>query len=894
MAQKARVGALTSQLLAQFELPEQGDQSKHGASRKERTHQALLDPKPAAANQFEIATRLEGLEEKFRVLNNDELADVLRSRLEELYTRSNQWTPEILSLLLILSDDPVHETKIEDLDQFRLVSQPPPLTWSDIIRDDTLDNHEGLWDNVDFARDGSDEDADSISLIFSHSDTLSEISEDSHGIANAIQEQSIKPEFGGLHTIRDQQFWKKAVQGAHDVNRANGTEEDSTIELTEAQGIREIGFMLCGLPTSIYEQQPDGRSVVSPRYRFRYISPTTSTQLLNDFAAVAFDLACIRNWETVRHDQPLLQSFGAALTKKLAETEHCLIRIQTTCLHSQGENTTSLLCFLEKVKDETRLIRQFTSVLQDLKKSEGAKASFHVLELLYDGICFSHDIGDMISLSYAIEVFLACLQSYLKPLKHWMEYGELVKYDQGIFVQDCDTNALLDSFWADRYQLSLDRSGRLYAPAFLHLAARKILNTGKSVHFLKLLGHSKPDEHEDTHVGFQFNIRSLIAESDTSPLSLFSESFEIALNEWIGNDYHSSSALLQQVLDIHCGLYKVLDALEHVYLFRNGAVSNAIAGSIFARVDRGRKDWNDPLVLTDIFRTGFGTIACINTENLSVTKNGSGIDSNTLNTLTVSYSLPWSVANVIRRGTLKTYQRIFGFLLQVQRSKQALERRFPRKLMAMLMKDHESHRVVMLRHHMLWFVNTVFSYLADVVLAATTADMRRRMSKSDDLDEMITIHQDYISRLDEQCLLIDNRKPVLKAITSILDLTLLFVETCAPFGSQHDSTDREDSAFTVVVERNRPRRRSRNAKFDTSDSDDETEEELEYDHAKVRGSWKRTSPARLKNMHDTFMQLQGFVYVSLQACNKGSESSSTEMLVDMLSAGHVMGRSRLC
>ncbi|KAL9024833.1 MAG: hypothetical protein Q9196_006224 [Gyalolechia fulgens] len=894
MSQKARVSALTSKLLAQFELTELDDQRGYGSSRKERVLQALLDPKPATANQFEIAARLGGLEEKFRVLNNDELADALHERLDELYTRPTRWTPEILSLMLELSDEPLHKTKMEALNQSRPLPQPSPLTWSDIVHDDPLDNHDGLWNNVDFARDGSDEDADSILPMSPRSDASATTSDASNSISEAIQALSVAPDWDGLKIVTSGQFWDHAVQGAHDVDRVNHNSGDCTIELTEAQGIREIGFVLCGLPASIYEQQPDGRSIASPRYRFKYLSQTASSQLLNDFATIGFDLASVRIWATGKQHQPLLQTFQAVLTKKLADTECSLIQLQTQCLQSQGGNAASLLCFYETVKNETRLIQQFASILDELRKSEIRQASFYILELLYNRVCISHSIGDMTYFGYAAEVFFACLQTYLKPLKHWMEYGELLSHDQGIFIHERNATAPLDSFWADRYQVLLDDSGRLHAPAFLHLAARKILNTGKSVHFLRLLGYSRPDSHADDYLTSQMTADRFIAEPDSGPWDLFSESFDKALSEWIGNSHHLSSAHLQQKLEAHCGLYKVLDALEHIYLFRNGAISNAIADAIFARIDYGRVDWNDAFVLTDLFRTGFAPIACIKTDNLAVmTGTDTATEPNILTALRVTYSFPWPVANVIQKSTMRTYRRILVFLLQIQRSKQALERRFPRKLVAMLMEDHQSFRTVTLRHRMLWFVDTICSYLTDVVLAAATADMRRRMSKSSDVDEMITIHRTYIARLDEQCLLSNDRKPVLQAITSILDLILLFTETCTSSQSQHHPIDGKETKSSVIMNRDLSRRRPPGLELDVSDSDENRAEEgIDHDRLMPSGPLNRPSSARLNSLYDTFMQLQGFVHVALRASSKGGESCSTEMLVDMLSAGHAMGGSK--
>lgn len=123
----------------------------------------LADSHSARVNQFEITARLEGLEEKWRILNNDPLAEALHLRRAELSVTSNKWTPEILSLLLQLSDRPRNHSNIVDLVPPKLEPPSASLTWADIVAEDPLDDREGIWKNVDFtANDSDDERSDSL------------------------------------------------------------------------------------------------------------------------------------------------------------------------------------------------------------------------------------------------------------------------------------------------------------------------------------------------------------------------------------------------------------------------------------------------------------------------------------------------------------------------------------------------------------------------------------------------------------------------------------------------------------------------------------------------------------------------------------------------------------
>lgn len=73
---------------------------------KRRVQLGLRTTSHTRTDQFAVAKQLEGLQEKFRILNRDELAEALQSQLVELEKTRNSWFPEILCLLLQLSDRP--------------------------------------------------------------------------------------------------------------------------------------------------------------------------------------------------------------------------------------------------------------------------------------------------------------------------------------------------------------------------------------------------------------------------------------------------------------------------------------------------------------------------------------------------------------------------------------------------------------------------------------------------------------------------------------------------------------------------------------------------------------------------------------------------------------------
>jgi gamma-tubulin complex component 5 len=110
----------------------------------------------ALRNPCSCRTRLE---EKFRIRNNEDLADALEMRISKLKTltdisSADSFIPEILHLLLELSDKPLTKSRLSDLKELQPSPPPRALTWDDIIADDPLEGE--IWDDVDFGAESSD------------------------------------------------------------------------------------------------------------------------------------------------------------------------------------------------------------------------------------------------------------------------------------------------------------------------------------------------------------------------------------------------------------------------------------------------------------------------------------------------------------------------------------------------------------------------------------------------------------------------------------------------------------------------------------------------------------------------------------------------------------------
>ena len=848
----------------------------------------FADARPGQTNQFDVNTQLQGLEEKASILNNDPLADALHLRLGELSSQSGKWTPEILSLLLKLSDRPVHNTKVDDLINLKPNSPPAPLTWSDIIAEDPLDNQDGTWDDVDFGGNTSEEDEVSKTDRSEESDLMSDSSLiESEGVGANVKDLLQPRDYSGFHEIKEAQFWKPRAVTNLTQRFELDNDKHPKLLLTELQTIREVLFMLLGLPTSIFVLNDNENFEVVPGFEMRLIPQDSIIVLLQDLAEIGDKLRVVSGWIERKTAVPVEQTFQAAIESRLGKLHRSLDVVQTKFLDPHLQSMSSLLQLYDEVCSYSRPIQQIHAIIMDLKLRSEPEIAFGILECLFEKACANQSIEYTDGYEYMARLFFECFQTYLRPIRSWMERGQLSKHDHVMFIGKNEEEVPLGSLWQAQHHLILNGDGKLHAPNFLHVAAKKIFNAGKSVDFLIHL-----DSEEGNSGGLPLDNAGMSFDdvcqpADLGMLSPFPELFDMAFDTWTASKHRFSSSMLRRQLETECGLQRCLDALEHIYFFQNSALSTNIARKIFERLDSGKRRWNDNFVLTELFQETFNAIPYIDLNSLEVRSNRKGELANpqrarrsmaALADLRICYALPWPIANIVKTESLQVYQRVFVLLMQLQRAKHLLQiQKFPRNGSPTLEKPVSI--LYSLHHRLLWFTNTILTYVADMVLSATTIDMHSRMSRAEDVDSMIAVHEVYVSQLQDRCFLSKQHGPIHQAIISILDLTVLFKYMQASYVTQR-------SEGLVNCRRGRQRQRQL-ADRDSDDEEDEEDEEAEGADAGYHSlsTSERPDVDRLRSICDTFEKLHGYVTAAVQGVSKADSSACWEVLASGLAVG---------
>ena len=860
------------------------------------------------------------------MLDNDELADALRDRVIELSSRSEKFIPEVLSLLLQLSDRPIQFSRVEDLELLKVKPLPAPLTWTKILEDDPLDNQDGLWDDVDFALDSDEEikafrtetkSSDKEKKDFDEDSTTSEEETQTvfHDLdpSDLTQEDCEKNADFELHadqyeTIHKNQifmnvpYWgnrKISEYGSHDLFES--AQIPRSIKLTEAQLTREVIFMLLGLPTSICMGTSEGQlNFELLEIETKHMSQEALKHLLGEFAALSDSLATVRTWVRRKETGTVSQAFQVALSARMNVIEKAFSDVQSRMLNPSSNFTASLLDLFNEVSILTHAIQQIVAILDHLQSVSTACVPFELLERLYDRTCLNNIIEDPEGYSTMASVFFECFDIYMIPIRAWMTSGTLNKLDKAFFIRENDHEVAPDKLWQEQFQLIKTMDGILQAPRFLHIAAKKIFTTGKSINFLKRLGRFHPYQGSSGLYSRKLDYETLCRDN-VEVLTPFSTLFDVALDRWIADLHQASSHRLREVLETECGLKSSLDALDIVYFNRNGAISGDIAKVIFDRIDSNIEGWNDGFLLTELFQGVLSTHSSIEVDRLavhSVRKPHQVVHDKRrsvkiLDSFKVWYDLPWPVANIIKSESIDIYQRLFLILNQTQRAKYILQRRplMKRILSPPISEDRDNRPAYHLRRSLLWFTNSFLTYLTNSVLWVETEAMRGLMTNAADVDEMIAVHEKYISRLENQCLISKKIGPIHQAVIAILDLSILFSDAHASHQAQL-IVSRPTMTTTAGARgvSKRGRRKMQDASI--------TSESLDLDGGDDEGCrvWADLSyisfekipyAERLKKMQSSFTELVSFVITGLYDVHKkagGEGEPCWEMLADSLAA----------
>lgn len=805
-------------------------------------------------------------------MNRDELAAALRSRLAELQTYPNAWHPEILSLLVQLSDRPTQLAKFDPSTRPLGTDQVPEqtLSWADLDARGAAFIDEDIWEEVEFGPGSSDDEFGSVTsdVSLTRGTPLTPLAPEEEYVIP--DEAFVSGEDEDLiASMKKSQFWRP---GNNDPVPQGKVEASHLI--TELQLARETIFMLQGLPTSIF-WRVDNDIEVDRSYTLTHSSHAALSSLLKLFTETGSKIDALRRFTEAPLSIAYMQTFCRGIEGRLRDFDGILSRIQRGYL-SAG-STVSLLQLNEDVRQSSHQLLLLSDLVSKLATTP-TDQPMRCLDLLYNLVCMTEALGNEEASRALATLFFSCFKTYTRSIQLWMESGQIDTLDTAFFVKLKSDNGELRTLWHGWYEID-EGVHRQNIPQFLEPSLYKVFTTGKSMVFLHHL-NALPDRSESAakaHAIFDD------VYSDASSMALpFPALVESAFHRLVDTNYSTSAALLRTELDTQCGIWASFEALHHVYLGQDLSILGMIDTKIFELMDRGRA-WDDKFLLTEVTRSAFSAMPTMDLSRLVIrSASSSSRDSQNLTrtvkileAVSIDYVLPWPVANIVTRDAIHTYRRVSTFLMQIRRAKYALVKQRLRGGRNIAADGGDEPLVRSLHHNLLWFLDTLYAHLTYLVISTANQSFHQALINAEDVDAMIATHDFYMSSLENQCLLSENLSPIHEAIVNLLDLSIHFADLQTVHAAEEGMFDQGDASMLNTLRRK---------KRDSSDSDSDSYEEDDFEHEQTLTISFRDSPydLQMRNVKRQFEHLISFVSDGLKGVARVDGLPSWNILAERL------------
>lgn len=760
MAHVAKLTELVQSLIARI------TGATDGRKVKDSTIKSLRDAGHARTNQFAVKARLDGLVEKFTVLDRDDLATALQLRLDEL-PASEKILPEILALLLDLSDRPQDKTRpadVEDLGVAAADASNTGLTWAEIVRDDPFDD-DGIWDDIERGYHSSGDEAgnaNDIGLQQTLSTRATSVAED-ESIEALARAHLSKPD----EHLRDEYVESKVSFSGSDLPRP--------LLVPELTLIRESLFMLRGLPSSVFTlDDRDGLVSMKLTPMLTASSPAAVCDVLEQLADTGSQLNSLRRWVAATQQVPHMRTCQNSIQLLLLEFNTQLSSTEQYLVTPEAKAVVSILRVSTEVQMLARPLMGVFKSVQDAKGRISAEAPFALLDSLHTEACQAQAAGQDLLFNALTAVLFPGTSTYLRAVAEWITTGQLQREMQDFLVVDQRPECDMGQAWHARYDLRRLDSGRVSAPCFVLDFADKIFALGKATIFVHLL--QQDGVELDAPPPALPDLSPITQQLEETSLLPFSQLFHDTLSNWIDKISLSvaPSSLAHILLDKH-GLLNDLASFDFIFSSRDGMLFHSFAETVFFRIDTpGGVAWSDRFLLTELARDTLGSAPNVQSDNLSVTaqledKHAESVIK-ALGAVNVEYYVSWLVQNIIRQKSSVTHSRLFAFLLQVSGAKYILDGGFfSLRSLASTTLQSQTRRLLRFRQRMLALLDILHTHLTTAA-GLLAVEMRDALSKASDIGAMAAVYVSYDKRLALALLSSENLAPIRDAVTGLLVL----------------------------------------------------------------------------------------------------------------------------
>ncbi|KAI0797115.1 Spc98 family-domain-containing protein [Abortiporus biennis] len=434
----------------------------------------------------------------------------------------------------------------------------------------------------------------------------------------------------------------------------------------------------------------------------------------------------------------------------------------------------------------------------------------------------SSSMGDEITSAALVSVISHSAEPIWAMIGRWLKDGMPIRdvagpldhtkmrIDEEFFIEDNELALLDPDFWADGFVLrdgdgysgdSEEVPGRPTAvPMFLQHSAEHVLSAGKSIGLLRALGLSSVCEEGGKWLDEWLSFKTLLHRASQVTLHMSIDDFSRVVYDELLVSCQKAQAMLTNVLVDECDLWLHLSAMEDLFLMRKGDTMSNLVDVLFARMDSplswtdfhflntafrdviegSPQKWIDPSLVRFSYRGG---------KDKHISRTIRAIDG-----LLIEYAVPFPLTYIFGPKTMQAYSSIFGLVLQIRRAKSALEKILVRSIIEKIPQlrtnlGSDLKMFYAMRGKLSWFVNALLNFICTNVLHTQVLAFHEALKEAKSLDDMISMHEIHLDKLEGRCLLQKNTLALHRAVLSILDMTLYFSDCFVAFAGTDTTHD---------------------------------------------------------------------------------------------------------
>ena len=578
MATSAQLSSLITSITS---LP--SSHPAHGTLQK-KASRFLQRSSTTRVDQFAVQDRLSGLEERWRISSEDEVADALSIRVQRLHEIESDGAyakvPECLQLLLSLSTGQPNLHFEEDLADGRLSKLK--LDESKVFRQE-FDDDDALWATIDYR--GGDSDDESIYVASSPAEQPR--------IGDGTEDSSVdhdEPDEELLYVATDDLDALANVKHAHVVLEAAG--KGARQQISEVMVIREAINMLHGLPTWLFNIGPRKQVSAVGTVTLINVSADAARSVLDGLASMGSKVVPLRAWVDTDEQSPTLRRFQASVGVLLRDLSAELQDVERAAIMPE-HNPPTVITLLSELSERVHMIDLLGSCLP---APTGHNREVRLLNNIARTITEQEAVGAQTE--NLTDAFIQCFETYWRPVESWLQGGNIA-CDGISFVHAANEKDLpLDGLWRGLFDYTYTQDGAFEAPTFLQSFMAQFMTVGKTAYMLDKLGQKGTIFQApvpDDWLGAVLN-------HDRQPFEPFEDCLKRAIETRLSMSEGLSKGLLRHLHD-QWAFRKTIVAIELVYLARVGSINDKAHSALFNLIDRSQyQEWQDQYILTGIFQ----------------------------------------------------------------------------------------------------------------------------------------------------------------------------------------------------------------------------------------------------------------------------------------------------